>query len=111
MTDRTSKESAERRALVEANLARLRAELVVLERQWERKHHLAAFGLLTIPAAYFWGLPALIGGLLATPALVLTQAYLIGIRRMECRELISESERRLARMGAPVTPPKEPTAG
>lgn len=98
-------EADEKRQMVEAELKRLEAELVVLQRQWDKKHHLAAFGLLTLPAFYFWGVPALILGLLATPSLVLTQAYLIGVRRHECEELIAEAKQRLKRMNRAVTPP------
>ncbi len=96
----------EKRQLIEAELKRLEVELGVLERQWNRKHYLALFGLLTIPAYFYWGIPALMLGVLATPSLVLTQAYLIGVRRSECRELIAESEQRLKRLS--VTPKPTP---
>lgn len=95
---RPSDERERKKELLRAELKRLEAELVILETQWNKKHHLAAFGLLTFPAAYFWGLPAVMLGLLATPSLVLTQAYLIGVRRHECRQLIDESTRALARL-------------
>lgn len=91
-----SKPAARAAVLVE-EVARLERELAVLERQWARKHYLSAFALLALPALYFGGLYAVIV-LLCTPALVGTQAYLIGVRRSECRELIREAQRELAQL-------------
>lgn len=88
---------AARITLLEGELDRLRKELAILERQWARKHLLAAFGLFALPALYFGALYAVII-LLCTPALIGTQAYLIGVRRSECRELIEETKRELARL-------------
>jgi hypothetical protein len=87
---------ADRIPLLEAEVVRLRSEIVLLERQWSRKHLLAFFGLLAIPAyLIFGGLVAAVV-LLCTPALVGTQAYLLGVRRLECRQLIHETEQELA---------------
>ncbi len=93
--------------LLEGEVDRLRKELAILERQWARKHLLAAFGLLALPALYFGTLYAMIF-LLCTPALVATQAYLIGVRRSECRELIEESRREIARLKSLVAPVEAP---
>ncbi|MBN8609509.1 MAG: hypothetical protein J0L92_02935 [Deltaproteobacteria bacterium] len=83
--------------LLEGELSRLQKELAILDRQWARKHLLAAFGLVALPALYFGTLYAVIV-LLCTPALVATQAYLIGVRRSECRELIEEARREIAHL-------------
>lgn len=95
---------AARAAMLEAELVRLQKELGVLQRQWDRKYRLAAFGLLALPAAY-WGLAYSVIFVLCTPALIATQAYLIGVRRNECRELIAEAKRELAtlrkKLGSP----------
>lgn len=88
----------ERKALLEAEVARLQAELATLERQWDRKHRLMLFGLAAIPAyLLFGGLVAAVV-LLCTPALVATQAYLLYVRRMECRQLIDETRREIDRL-------------
>lgn len=92
-----AKEREQRERLLHAELARLRSELAVLERQWERKHWLAAFGLCAIPA-YFWGPVYAAIVVLCTPALVAVQAYLLAVRRSECQELIAEAEEELARL-------------
>lgn len=92
-------DSPARIPILEAELVRLRGELAILERQWARKHLLAGFGLLALPALYFGALYAVIV-LLCTPALVATQAYLIGVLRSECRELIEEAKREIARLRA-----------
>jgi hypothetical protein len=52
---------------------------------------------MALPALYFGTLYAVIV-LLCTPALVATQAYLIGVRRSECRELITDAKREIARL-------------
>ncbi len=92
---------SERERLLEAEVVRLREQLAILEAQWKKKHWLALFGLLAIPLfvlvpSPLWG----IGALMATPCLVLTQAYLIGMRRAECRELIRACQRDLTKLGA-----------
>lgn len=86
---------AARIALLDEELKRLHKELAVLDRQWAQKYRLGAFGLLALPAAY-WGIAYSFIVLLCTPALIATQAYLIGVRRSECRELIGEAKRELA---------------
>ena len=84
----------EREVLLEHEVRRLGAQLVVLEAQWKKKHWLGLLALAAIPLFVFvpspmWG----IGMLMATPCLVVTQAYLIGMRRAECRELIQQCRR------------------
>lgn len=87
---------AERIKLMEAEVARLDHELGVLERQWGKKHLLAFFGVLAIPCYFLFG--PLVAGVVVvcTPALVATQAYLLYVRRAECRQLIQETRRELA---------------
>ena len=81
--------------MLESEVTRLQKELAVLQRQWDQKYRLGAFGLLALPAAY-WGLAYSLIIVLCTPALIATQAYLIGVRRNECRELIGEAKREIA---------------
>jgi len=95
----------QRETLLTEELERLKKELAVLDRQWARKHYLGAFGLLAIPA-YFYGVAYTIIVLLCTPALIAVQAYLIGVRRNECRELIAEARGELARLRGPSAKPK-----
>lgn len=87
--------NADRIPLLESEVTRLEHELSILQRQWDRKHLLAFFGLLAIPAYFLFG--GLVAGVvvLCTPALVATQAYLLAVRRVECRQLISETKREL----------------
>jgi len=92
--------NAERAEMMVEEIERLKKQLAVLDRQWSPKHYLALFGLLAIPA-FFAGVMYGVIVLLCTPALVLTQAYLVGIRRAECRELIAEARRELARLRPP----------
>lgn len=93
---------ADRIPLLEAEVKRLEHELAILQRQWDRKHYLWAFGVLVVPAYFvFDALIALVVAL-CTPALVATQAYLLAVRRAECRQLITETKRELdfAKLGA-----------
>ena len=86
----------DRIAMLEAEVTRLTGELRMLDRQWSRKHLLAAFGVLTIPAYFLFGGLVATVVLICTPALIATQAYLVGVRRYECRQLIDETRRELA---------------
>lgn len=100
VSSREPRVPSEREGLLEAEVERLRKQLLVLEGQWKKKHRLALFALVAIPLFIFapplWG----IGALMATPCLVATQAYLIGMRRAECRELILQTQRDLATLRA-----------
>jgi hypothetical protein len=95
---------AARVAMLEGELVRLQKELAILQRQWDQKYRLGAFGLLALPAAY-WGLAYSVIIVLCTPALIATQAYLIGVRRNECRELIAEAKRELTTLRKKLAPP------
>jgi hypothetical protein len=86
----------DRIAMLEAEVTRLHGELRILDRQWSRKHLLAAFGILAIPAYFLFGGVVAAVVLVCTPALIATQAYLVGVRRLECRQLIEETKRELA---------------
>jgi hypothetical protein len=85
----------ERERLLTDEIGRLRGQLEVLERQWKKKHWLALFGLLAIPIWIFAPPMWTVATLMATPCLVATQAYLIMMRRAECRELILQCRRDL----------------
>jgi hypothetical protein len=90
----------ERERLLENEVERLGAELAHLEARWKTKHWLAVFGVLAIPAFIFAGALWGIGVLMATPCLVATQAYLIGMRRAECKQLILQTKRDLGALRA-----------
>jgi hypothetical protein len=100
-----------RAALLDRELERLNQELAVLNRQWDQKYRLGLFAVLAIPVAY-WGLAYSVIVILCTPALIATQAYLIGVRRAECLELIGEAKRELATLRKKSSPAKasEPKA-
>jgi hypothetical protein len=79
--------------LLKAEIVRLHAEVAVLDRQWSRKHWLAAFGLVAIPLMIARVPPIFIAiTVIATPCLVATQAYLLYIRRRECKALIEQAK-------------------
>lgn len=86
----------DRIAMLEAEVTRLEGELRALDRHWARKHHLAVFALLAVPAYFLFGGVVATVIVLCTPALVATQAYLLAVRRVECRQLIDETRRELS---------------
>jgi hypothetical protein len=92
----------QRSSLLQAEVGRLEAELAVLDRQWATKHRLGLVALVALPLMIarveaLWIAIAI----LAAPCLVATQAYLLYMRRTECRELIEQAERDLARVSMP----------
>ena len=91
-------DTTERQEILRQEIERLTKELGVLEQQWGKRHYLLLFGLLTIPAYFVFGAPALALGLLATPGLFATQSYLLAVRRTECKQLIDEAKRGIARL-------------
>ena len=111
---RSGVSDSQRTALLRAEMTRLEAEIVVLDRQWRQKHWLGLIGLSAVPLAILgfeplWIAIALLGG----PSLVATQAYLLYVRRRECRDLIAQAqldiERVIARASSPRT--SSPTEG
>ncbi len=94
----------ERIALLKAEIVRLKTEIGVLNRQWQRKHWLGLVGLVAIPLMIARVPPMwIVIAVVAAPCLVATQAYLLYVRRRECIQLIGEAERDLERVeaGAP----------
>ena len=89
---------AKKKALLEAEIARLDKELGILQRQWDKKERLLFFGLAAIPVYFVWGGFGAFVVIGCTPFLLLTQAYLLGIRRMECRQLIAEAKNDIGRL-------------
>jgi hypothetical protein len=102
----TAAKPAEREALLVAEVERLKKELAILQRQWDRKHLLGLFGLFAIPA-YFVGPAYAVIVVLCTPALIGTQAYLLGVRISECKELLVEARTELARLRPPAEAAKK----
>lgn len=93
---------------LEAEVTRLRGELDTIKRQWSRKHLLAIFGVLAIPAYFLFG-PFVAGVVVVcTPALVATQAYLLYVRGIECTQLIEETRREIALLRGGAPPPARP---
>lgn len=82
--------------MLEAEITRLNGELRKLEHAWDHRFRLAAFGLGAIPAYLFFGGLVAIVVLACTPMLIVTQTYLVGVRRVECRQLIDELMSELA---------------
>lgn len=81
-------------------LARLAEEGGALEREWRRIPYLFGLGLFAVPVYWIGGPLAALGVVLATPCLVGTAAYLVGVRRRENRELHAELERERAQLEA-----------
>lgn len=109
---------SQRTALLRAEMTRLEAEIVVLDRQWRQKHWLGLISLAAVPLMILGFEPLWIGiALLGGPSLVATQAYLLYVRRRECRELIAQAqidiERVIARASSPASSPRtsSPTEG
>ncbi len=96
--------SKQRADLLRAEIQRLEAEIQVLDRQWSRKHWLGLSVLVVVPMMIFGVAPLWIAlAVLAAPCLVATQAYLLWVRRRECRHLIEQAEQDLewVESGAP----------
>lgn len=99
-----SAQSDEKHRLLSAELVRLESELGVLDGQWNKRHYLLLFGLLTIPGYLWLGPSALALGLIGTPALFATQSYLLAVRKAECVQLIAEGKATLLRLKPPAHP-------
>lgn len=89
-------DSEERSDLLKAEIVRLETEIVVLDRQWNRKHWLGLVALVAIPLMIARVPPLWVAiAVIAAPALVATQAYLLYVRRRECRHLIEQARQDL----------------
>ncbi len=86
---------ATRAELIAAEIDRLKDEAKILERDWRRIPFLFAFILFAGPAHWIWGPTAAFYAILCVPCLVITAAYLIGVRRRENTELLGELEGQL----------------
>lgn len=93
-----------RAGLLKAEIVRLQSEIVVLDRQWNKKHWMGLIGLVAIPLMIarveaMWIVIAVFGA----PLLVATQSYLLYVRRRECRMLIEQAKQDLdwVESGAP----------
>ena len=93
--------SPSRASLLEAEVKRLENELKTLRSQWNKRHYLFAFIVLSIPAYFILGRVYAVIAVLCTPALFATQSYLLYIRQNECRELIAEAKRDLKQLALP----------
>jgi hypothetical protein len=96
--------SASRVLLLQTEVKRLENELKTIQTQWNKRHYLFGFILLTIPAHFLLGKVYAVIGVLCTPALYATQSYLLYIRRNECRELIAEALRDIKQIEASAKP-------
>jgi hypothetical protein len=99
----------EKLAKLEAEVRRLEGELAVLERQWRRKHLLALFGIAAVPCYFLFGSLVALVVLLCTPVLVGTQAYLLWVRRWECKNLIAQAYRDAAVIRGELPPERTTT--
>lgn len=93
--------SPNRASLLEAEVKRLENELKTLRSQWNKRHYLFAFVVLSIPAYFLLGKVYAAICVLCTPALYATQSYLLYVRQNECRELIAEAKRDLVQLALP----------
>lgn len=90
MTDQITSQQAQRLVLLEREKERLEGEIEAYENQWNRKHWLMLFGLLALPAYMFLGKAFAVLMVLCTPCLVITYAYLVGVRKAEAKALHAE---------------------
>jgi Flp pilus assembly protein TadB len=91
-------EAAEQRERVkkyEAEIERLKAQLVDLDARQQRIPRLGAFAVLALPAWYLWGFAWAVVTLVLTVALVLTAAYLLRTRHEDNERDIADIERDL----------------
>ena len=84
-----------RRELMVAELKRLDEEVEALDREWRRVSLLFAFVVLAAPAYFIWGPLAAFYTVLFTPCLVVTAAYLVGVRKREAKDLREELQQQL----------------
>ncbi len=90
----------ERIELLRRHVAHLETQCGELERAWGRVPRLGAAALLALPAAYFWGIAAGVMVVVLSGALVVTSAYLTGMRRSWARSELRDTRKDLARLEA-----------
>jgi hypothetical protein len=91
---------AEKRAIYEREVERLRGSIEALDRDVKGSKHVLWFGLLAIPAGIFVGQVAAVVVILFTVSLLATALYLIGVRKREYHGLIVDCQRDLERAEA-----------
>jgi hypothetical protein len=68
-------------ARTRGRIEHLESERAKLEAEWRQIPRYAGAALLAIPAGLVWGWPAVVIVLVATLGLLVTAAYLLGVRR------------------------------
>lgn len=96
----STSDDAERIELLRRHVVHLEAQCAELERAWGRVPRLGAAALLALPAAYFWGIGVGVIVVALSGALVVTSAYLIGMRRGWARSELRDTRKDLARLEA-----------
>ena len=91
----------ERIALLRRHVAFMEGQCAELERAWERVPRLAVVVLFAIPAWIVWGLGAAVIVVALTGALIVTGAYLTGVRRGWAKSELANTRRDLARLEGP----------
>lgn len=91
-------EDDERIELLRKHVAFMEGQCAQLARAWERVPRLGAFALFAIPAWIFKGLGMALIVVALTGALVVTGAYLTGIRRSWAKTELEDTRRNLAQL-------------
>jgi len=94
----TGSEDDERIELLRKHVTFMEGQCAQLERAWERVPRLGAFALFAIPALIFKGFGLAIIVVALTGALIVTGAYLTGIRRSWAKTELNDTRRNLAKL-------------
>ena len=90
----------ERVELLRRHVAHLETQCAELERAWRRVPRLGAAALLALPVTYIWGIGTGVIAVALSGALVVTSAYLVGMRRGWARSELLDTRKDLARLEA-----------
>jgi hypothetical protein len=89
-------EDDERIELLRKHVTFMEGQCAQLERAWERVPRLGAFALFAVPAWIFRGFGMALIVVALTGALIVTGAYLTGIRRSWAKTELADTRRNLA---------------
>lgn len=92
----TGSEDDERIELLRKHVTFMEGQCAQLERAWERVPRLGAFALFAVPAMIFKGFGMALIVVALTGALIVTGAYLTGIRRSWAKTELADTRRNLA---------------
>lgn len=94
----TGSEDDERIELLKKHVTFMEGQCAQLERAWEKVPRLGAFALFAVPAWILRGIGMALIVFALTGALVVTGAYLTGIRRSWAKTELEDTRRNLAKL-------------